>query len=129
MPSESTFESYTKIENKFGVCIIFHENKHRVRNYVSGNTLMSWNISHLYFVSPNWVSIKPCLGDRTVKVVSVVQLVWKILRIMSSFGALWDTLYIQGYENSAVKKHTELCSSQCFPNIFFLSQFLLWKPV
>lgn len=121
------------IPNQFGVCIIVYENKYRVRNYISGNILMSWNISHLYFVSPNWVSVKPCLGDikmSTVKVVSVVQLVWKILQIMSSFGAPWCTLYIQGNENSCSKETFWTLLISVFSKLFFfLSQFLLWKPV
>ena len=93
--SESTFESYTKIQNKLGLCIIVYENKHSQK-------LCFWKYFDelkyfpfiILYVHIGYLS-NPVLGDTkmyTVKVFFVVQLVWKILQIMSSFGALWCTL-------------------------------------
>lgn len=61
----------------------------------------------------------------TVNMISVVQLVWKILQIVSSFDAIKCTLYIQGYEKSC-SKETYLT---LFLSEFALSWFLSWKSI
>ena len=134
LTSESTFESYTKIQNRFGTCIITYENKCRARNYISGNILMSWKNSHLYLVSPVFNKLdyllNPVLGDvkfYVLKVISLVQLIWKILQIMFffSFLVLHDTHYIfKAMKCPAVKK---LWSSHCFFKYCFSEPGCHWN--
>lgn len=64
----------------------------------------------------------------TVKVVSVVQ----FGKFCKSCPPLvpHDAHYIfKAIKTPAVKKHTELAHPNGFQTFFFLSQFLLWKPV
>lgn len=63
--SESTFESPTKIQNKFGVCVSADEHQCRTRNYVL--EIFWWAEIFSMYVSvglclTNWLSVKPCSG-------------------------------------------------------------------